>query len=82
MIYLKDLDKMKFTCLFESISFLLECSRTLVDTTIRMKNIVKSTVNLFSLENASNLFETIVGEMCKILSCERASIFLYDEERG
>ncbi|KRX08522.1 hypothetical protein PPERSA_13003 [Pseudocohnilembus persalinus] len=65
----------------QQISYTFQCLEMSVDIILKLKQIiyaVSSMHNSFSIQDA---FLNIINETCKILSCDRASVFLIDPKR-
>ena len=66
----------------EGVNYLLNSHKVTLNIILKLKRIIYAISNMHSSLLLSDAFETIIDEACKILECERASVFLIDPRKN
>lgn len=78
---LKSFDEQMYHTLFESMQNVKADHKALRDLVFKLKRIIKATAGMTTSLVLNESIERIVEEICETLDCERATIFLYDQNK-
>lgn len=67
---------------YENLSFITKLNLNLIMIILKMKEIVKNQLQLNHSMVLSDSFDFIINLTCKVLACDRTSVFLIDSRRN
>jgi GAF domain-containing protein len=62
-------------------NYLLSFLDTFIDASLKMKALLRAEARLHSTLILDESFNLIVEETCRVLDCDRASVFLLDKQK-
>lgn len=68
--------------IFEPLKYLSQITGSLILTIMKLKKIIRASLNLNPTIILTDTFGLITKETCSILECDRTSVFLIDHKRG
>lgn len=80
--YLQNIDKDSFAQLYDSITQVNKSQDIYFNLILKMKKVIKSVSVMHSSLFLNDAFQAIVDQTCKILECDRASVFLIDRKKN